>query len=821
MLRHYLIAALRNLARNKLYAAINIVGLAVGFAAALMIALFVRHETSYDAWLPNASSTYLLAMSATPTGGVPENMLETPADLPAQMKLDMPAIELIARMERQRLAVRHGDFEASERTVFWADPNIFALLQLPVFVGDLSTALDQPGSVVITRKMARKYFGKDDAIGETLELDRTNIVKVTAVLQDLPSNTNLDTEFIISGRSAFSDLTRLDTRADCPACFEDDVSTYVRLKPGAVIGVLQDAMPVFLERHKHAALALMATRQLRLSMSFVPLAALHTRPELAEYMKPAADPTILYAISGIGLLIILAASINFINLMTARAARRSVEIGIRKVSGARRRDLVVQFIGEAILYVLLGAILAVALVELLLPLLGVFLNATIIFDWWRQPALIAVIVGCVVVVGVLAGSYPAFLLSSFRPTSVLKSGSLSVTGAPPVRQILVVVQFTILIGLIVAMIVISHQTSYALNEGMRLNLDQRMELDTAASRTIPGSTCGQPFRDAVAALPGVKASACSGPFMNGFQDFHLEVITEKGTKIDAAYLPIDYGFFELYGLRPLAGRFFSREHPADAVPVDDNNQSVWQAPIIINETAVRAFGFTSAADSIGKSVTADGGRPGNHPSTIIGVVPDMALDTIHTAILPEIFFVDVKQLVVLFITLDGRNIPETLARIDRLWSEIGAPRPLRHTFMNEWVQRYYQDVIRQSRLVTAFAGVALFIAGLGLFGLSAFTAERRTKEIGIRKAMGANRFDIMKLLVWQFAKPVLWANLIAWPVAWYFMNRWLHGFAAHVELQLWIFAAATGIALAIALATVSAHAFRVASARPVAALRHE
>jgi putative ABC transport system permease protein len=821
MLRHYLIAALRNLGRNKLYAAINIVGLAVGFAAALMITLYVRHEASYDAWLPNADSTYLLTMRAIPAGGAPENMLETPADLPAQMQLDMPEIQALARMERQRVAVRHGDFEASERTAFWADPNIFTLLRLPVLAGDLSTALDQPGSVVITRKMARKYFGKDDPVGETLELDRTNIVKVTAVLRDLPSNTNLDTDFFISGRSTFSDLTRLDTRADCPTCFEDDVYTYIRLKPGANIATLQNAMPDFLERHKHAALALMATRQLTLSMSFIPLTALHTRPELAEYMKPAADPTILYAVSGIGLLIILAASINFINLMTARAARRSVEIGIRKVSGARRRDLIVQFIGEAILYVLLGAILAVALVELLMPNLSVFLNATIIFDWWRQPALIAVIVGCVVAVGVLAGWYPAFFLSSFRPTSVLKSGGASVAGPTQVRQMLVVVQFTILIGLIIATIVIYRQTHFALNEGMRLDLDQRMELDTASSRTIPGSTCGQPFKDKVAALPGVKASACSGPFMNGFQDFRLEVITEKGAKVDAAYLPIDYGFFELYGLRPVAGRFFSREHPADAVPVDDNDQSVWQAPIIINETAVHAFGLASAADAIGKSVTVNGGRPGNHPSTIIGVVPDMALDTIHAAILPEIFFVDDKQLVVLFITLGGHDIPETLARIDRLWSELGAPRPLRHTFMSVWVQRYYQDVIRQSQLVTAFAGVALFIAGLGLFGLSAFTAERRIKEIGIRKAMGANRFDIMKLLLWQFTKPVLYANLIAWPVAYLFMNRWLHGFAAHIELHIWIFAAATGIALAIALVTVSAHAFRVAAARPVTALRYE
>ncbi len=823
MLHSYLIVALRNLSRNKLYAGINIVGLAVGFAAAMLIALYVRHETSYDAWLPNSDRTYLFISSTTQPGGGIHNSWETPGDLPAMMKLDLPMIASIARLQRDKLAIRHGEIEAVERTNFWADPDIFSVLQLPALYGDLSTALSRPDSIVITRRMARKYFGKDNPIGETLEFDRKHTLTVTAVLKDFPSNTNLDTEFFSAGQSSYAELHDIDVRRDCETCFFEEVETYIRLKPGATVVSLEAAMPAFLERHKYAAIALAAAQGLRVTTSFVSLRDLHTRPELAAYLKPAADPAILFAVSSIGVLIVLVAGINFINLMTARATRRAVEVGVRKAAGAARRDLIAQFIGEAFIYVLLGTIVAAALVELLLPGLNAFIGAEIIFDWWRQPAMIAVIVGLVFVVALSAGAYPAFVMSSFSPSVVLKDGGLPAAGAFQIRQILVVFQFAILISLVVALFVVSRQTYYAQHEAMRLDLDQALIVDTSDSNYSGGTSCDKSFRDAVDALPGVKASACSRGWMsgNGFVDYKLNVITPNGTEVRTSYLPLDFGFFELYGLKPVAGRFFSREHPGDAVPDTDNDDAAFQSPIVVNQAAVRAFGFSSPIDAVGKAVTVDGGRARNHPSEIIGVVPDVTIDTIHTIISPEIYFVNPSSLNLLHLKLRGHDIPETLGEIDRLWAKLGVPRPLSRMFVNQWVQRYYQDVIRQSELFTAFAAVALFIAGLGLFGLSAFTAERRTKEIGIRKAMGANRFDIMKLLLWQFAKPVLWANLIAWPVAWYFMNRWLHGFAAHVELRLWIFIAATVIALMIALGTVSIHAFRVATARPVTSLRYE
>jgi putative ABC transport system permease protein len=764
----------------------------------------------------------LVTTSAQP-GGEVKKYRGAPGDVARAMALELPAIQSLARLARAKKPIRHGDIEGIERTFFWADPNVFELLQLPALHGDLSTALNQPDSVVITRKMARKYFGKDNPIGETLEVNRTIPLKVTAVLKDLPSNTNLDTEVIASGQSAASSLTYIDTHAPCSACFDADTEVYLRLKPGATIDGLIDPMLASLGVHRHSAVAYANAEGVRYGFELVPLRQLHTRPDLAAYLKPIANPTILYAMAAIGFLIVVAASINFINLMTARAGRRATEVGIRKVAGAGRRDLMSQFVGESTLYVTLSAILALAMAELALPSLEAFMNAQIEFDWWRRPALIATIAGLILSVGLLAGAYPAFVMSSFRPASVLKAGGLPVSGAIPLRQVLVVLQFAILIALTIATFVVSLQTDYARKDGMRLDTDQVLMADSIASYAdMPDKTsCGAAFRDAVTRLPGVLDAACSDGWTDGFQDSNFSAILEKGTVVQVSYFSVDFGFFEMYGVKPVAGRLFSRGHSSDAVFIDDRAQAVFQAPIVINETAVRAFGFPSAAEAIGKSVTFDWGRPQKGPSTIIGVVPDIALDAIHTVIAPQIYCVNLKDHGVLHVKLNGRDIPETLDAIQRLWAKLGPPVPLRLAFMNEWLQRYYLDVIRQSQLFTAFAGVALFIAGLGLFGLSAFTAERRTKEIGIRKAMGANRFDIMKLLLWQFAKPVLWANLIAWPVAWYLMNRWLHGFAAHVELRLWIFIAATAVALTIALATVSIHAFRVATARPVTALRYE
>jgi putative ABC transport system permease protein len=822
MLRHYLVAALRNLVRNKLYAGINIVGLAVGFAAAILIALYVRHEVSYDDWLPNSDRTYVLIESWTHTSGAVQKFRQTPDDLPAKMALDLPMIQSLTRMVRNKQPIRHGDTEAIEGGVFWADPNVFTVLQLPVLYGDLSTALDQPDSIVITRQMARKYFGKDNPIGETLELNRTTVLKVTAVLQDLPSNTNLDAEFIASGRNAVSFLTDFDTHPGCSSCLFANTEVYLRLKPGATVDELKNAMPAFLDRHKHAAMALHEAQGERFAYEFTQLRQLHTRSDIAGYTKPAADPATLSAMAGIGFLIVLAASINFINLMTARAARRATEVGIRKVAGADRRDLIAQFVGESVVYVALGVVLAMALVELLLPHLNAVMNVAIAFDWWRQRLLIAIMAGLILSIGLLAGFYPAFVMASFKPASVLKDGGLPPSGAVPLRQALVIVQFAILIGLIVATLVVTRQTDYALSNGMRMNMDQMLFLNVYGSASPDESTCKPAFKDAVARLPGVRAAACSDGWTTGFQDSWLGVITTKGSKITAADFSVGFGFLELYGMKPIAGRFFSQEHPSDAVWRDDKGETAFQAPIVINETAVKALGFLSAADAIGKSVTIEEGKPQKQPSEIVGVAPDVAVDAIHTVIMPQIYYVNLNYLYVLHVKLNGHDAPETLESIDRLWTQLGSPRALRRIFLNEFMQQYYLvDIIRQSQLFAAFSGVALFIAGLGLFGLSAFTAERRTKEIGIRKAMGASRLDIMKLLLWQFAKPVLYANLIAWPVAYYFMNRWLHGFAAHVELQVWIFVAAMGIALTIALATISVHAFRVAAARPVMALRYE
>lgn len=803
MFRNYLAAALRNLARDRLYAAITVIGLALGFAAALVIALFVRDELSYDRWIPLHERTFLLGASVTISGRAPDYVDLSPPFFAAPMKLDFPQIEAIGRLNESKASLRRGQIENNE-TLHWADPNIFDLLQLPAVAGDLRTALERADGIVLTRKMARKYFGRNDPIGEAIEVDREHRMTVTAVLEDLPSNTHLNLDIVASGLAAFSELTRLD--AQPVQGFGLCCLTYLRLAPGASGAELDHAIPDFVARHKFP----IDMPGFHPHLLLLPISDIHTAPGTIAVTKPRGHIETILALAAVGVLIVLISSINFVNLMTARAARRATEVGIRKVAGADRRDLVVQFVGEALIYIALGMVLALVLAQLLLPSLNAFLDRTIIFDWWRNGAYIGIILGFILMIGILAGIYPALVLSAFHPAAVIKSGMIQTSGSTTVRQVLVVLQFAMLIGLILATAVIYQQTQFALNQGMRLDRDQVYLIRT---------NCKDAFKDEVAALPGVRGVACSSGLALNFGEIVGPVRLPDGTSMQVARHPVDFGFFEFYGLRPVAGRFFSSDHPGDAIS-DDFNVPM-SAPVVLNETAARKFNFASPAAAVGGTISVEDMRDETRPSEIIGVVPDFSVDAIHNEVPPIVYILDQNRSGFLNVRLSGHEIPETLKSVDRIWGKTAAAGPIDRIFLDQHVQDLYRDVKQQSILFAIFAGIALFIACMGLFGLSAYTAARRTKEIGVRKAMGASSSDIARLLTGEFVKPVLWANLIAWPVSYYFMNRWLSGFAYHVALEPWVFLAAGTIALMIALLTVFAQSLVIARTRPVIALRYE
>jgi putative ABC transport system permease protein len=828
MFQNYLAAALRNLLRNRLYAAINILGLAVGFAGALFAALFVRHELTYNHWIPGYERTYTIVTTAAMVrGAAPVEWTFGYRDAAAWLKLDFREVEAAGRMRGQgTMMVRRGDIRAAEDAISAADVDFFSAVPIPAVAGDPRTALDRPDAVVLTRYMARKYFERDAPIGEIILLD-DHPMRVSAVIEDPPSNSAFPggglPQIYIPALASFSVLNQWDSQSFGPGT-EPGVmiwgGSYVRLKPDASVETLKRAFPEFVTRRMPVGVLG------EVKMRLLPIAALHP-PSLDNPQFIALHnrfQAMIAGVAGIGMLIAAAATINFVNAATARASRRAVEVGIRKVTGAMRRQLMVQFVGEAVVHAIFAMIVAVGLVSVLLPGVRAILDRDIAFDFWREPLLIVAVGVIALVVGVLAGAYPAFVLASFRPAAMLKVRSGNAAGSKSVRQGLVTLQFAILIGVGVVAGVISHQAYYAIHDSPRFDKDEVVLIRNG---------CLASLKNEVEKLVGVRQAAC-GDIRNNI-GYQTQVTGPDGIQHngDLLFRPTDYEFFALFGLESAAGRLFSRDQGEDEVDAGSSRNP----NIVINEAAARKLGFAAPIQAVGQNLTwrripiagdAVSKLPAL-PSRIVGVMRDFSTN-VTDPIAPSVYYVDAGMFLpteklpatTLNVKLTGADVPETLQAIDHLWNTLGAPaRPIRRQFADQMLEEVYRDLIQQAEVVTALAGMALFIAALGLFGLSAFTAERRTKEMGVRKALGATRADILSLLMWEFARPVIVANFIAWPAAYLFARNWLDGFTDRVDLQPWLFFAASILALAIAAITVAGHALVLARAQPALALRYE
>ncbi|HWY61408.1 MAG TPA: ABC transporter permease [Rhizomicrobium sp.] len=823
MFQHFLLAAWRNILANKLQSAIAVLGLAIGFTAAILIALYVRDEFSYDRFVPGYQDVYRVALTLNAPSIPPAENNMTEVWTAPLLRRQFPQIQYAARLARSfyQPLVKHDAIQASEQRFLWADPDFFKVFPLAAVAGDPATALDRPESLVVSRAMARKYFGRDDAVGQTLLVDGQPM-RITAVIADLPSNSHLLGDFFGAGISQASALKQLE-KMNGVGDFFFNTFTYIRLKPGVSPEPLEKALPQFFATQLPMQPTLRRTYgNASVAPYLVPLADIHlwrtttAQPSRGD-LKPVGDRQVIGAVALVGILIVLIAGINFVTLMTARAGRRAMEVGVRKSSGALRRQLIGQFLGEAMFHAAVAMVLAISFAEILLPPLNGFLRRGMAFNYLGDPALGLGIPAAMLAVGLLAGTYPAFVLSSFRPAQVLKGGLICGDGTKLVREGLVILQFVILTGLILGTITIYRQTDYALNEGMRVNKDQVL--------LAFGEPCTANFRDEVRALPGVKYAACSSSYILGLTQMRDAIIAGP-RRVDANSQPVDFGFFDVYDIKPLAGRLFDQKWPADDLQTREQAGS----NLVLNETAVRKLGFTSPQAAVGRSVMWRGApvfekkdRPAR-PATIIGVVPDFTFDSMRSRIDAAFFFVGPKVKYAsdaLNIKLTGTDISQTMKAIDAVWRRLGDGQPLTSVFVDRFMMRLYVDSILQGIGIAVCAGLALFIACLGLFALSAFTAEQRTKEIGVRKAMGATSANVALLLLWQFGKPVLWANLIAWPLAFWLMNRWLNGFAYHVAMPLWLFPAAGLGTLAIALITVAAQSWITARQKPVLALRYE
>jgi putative ABC transport system permease protein len=837
MLRNYLVTALRNLMRNKLYAGITILGLAVAFTAAILIGQFVRNELSYDHWMPGYQRVFKLTNTLVQPGQPPNTYDVGPAVLASQIKAGFSGAEAVTRIDEDfpPVKAKPSDTADTERAFAWVDPDFFKVLPMPALAGDLDTALQQPDTVVITRNMARKYFHRDRPIGETLMVQLKSqgaapgaqaalvwhVMRVTAVVRDLPFNTNLVAEVFASGRSAYSDLA---VRASRPPDYGDRGAafTFVRLKPGVSAAELEHALDV-VTRPEQALAAVYSPGSKWLFRS-VPLGDAHLTPvtQSAIIYRASGSRTIIYGIAGVGALIVLVAAINFVTLMTARAARRGVEVGVRKATGAQRSDLMAQFVGEALIQVTVAAVIATALAELLIKPFGAFLQIALPLDFLHDPALPAAVVVVALTVGLLAALYPALVLSSFRPAAVLKGGPIQgAGGSPAARASLVVVQFTVLVCLIATTATIYRQTQYALAQGLG-GADNKLLVAVVAP-------CNGPFQDEARKLPGVAGTACSSyaalNMPGGKSLVTVQVAGGRGSTF--ALAPVEFGFFELFGVKPLAGRTFRRDHGEDGVLADPNTAAM--PTVIINRTAARALGFSDPNAAIGKTLSWSHGRPSDDPakgpaplkpSRIIGVVGDMP-DSVRIAADPTFYVVHPLSSFFVTVRMTGKDIPGTVKALAETWKRTNAGQPYNSLALGQFRLGQYNDLVVQGTTVAFCAGLAVLIACLGLFALAAFTTERRTKEIGVRKVMGADTGQVVLLLLWQFTIPVLVATAIAIPLGMVAMSWWLGGFVYHAPLSAWIFVLAAAAGVAIAWCTVSWQSFSVARAKPAGALRYE
>jgi putative ABC transport system permease protein len=785
MFSNYLAAALRHLARSRFYATLSIAGLAVGICVVMLMLLVVRSEVGFNRVVHEADRVYVAVSTLKPKQHPADYNTGVSHTLAPALKLRFPEIASIARISAQSVFLEQGAVRARER-IYWADPAFFEVMPLPVIAGDLRRALERPDGIVLSRSVARKYFGRNDPLGATLQLDRDQTMTITAIIEDLPSGaTDLETGIFASGLLARSKLAQLDREPVDPNSFLIDCTTYLRLAPGASIETLRAAMPPI-------AAAQFSRRPpgLEYEIALLRIDEAHLFPGL----NPGGRSRVM-TLAGIGLLTLLVAAINFVNLSTARASRRAREIAVRKTAGASRAALIVQFLGETLLYVLLATCIGVALTELLLPWVNSFLQTGAAFDYLSDPALLGWLALGIVTLTVFAGLYPAFVLTAFHPATVLKGVFAQVSGTNFARQALVTLQFAVLIGMLAAAAIVYQQRSYALNDALRVATDQHVLVETQCTPDISSD---------IRKLPGVRSAGCTGEcLISGTCFDNIRMVDGSLTAFGTA--TAEAGVLESLGIEPIVGRL------PDPI--------VTATQVVINEQALRRFGFPSAQDAIGKLLPDSSTR--NPPREIVGVVPDFSMSSVERPVGPMVYSTSVRGSNLLDVQLTGQHVPEVLVALDKLKPRFNPNDVLKRYFLNDRIQDLYQAMLRMAQAFSVMAIIAVVLACLGLIGLSAAATDRRTKEIGIRKAMGAGDREIVGLLVWQFTKPVIWAAAIAWPVSAYLMSQWLNGYAYHVDLTLTPFVGATVVAAVLALLTVGVHSFSVARIKPVVALRYE
>jgi putative ABC transport system permease protein len=793
MIKNYLKIAFRNLWKHRAFSFINIMGLTVGMTAFFLIFLYVKFEVSYDSFHTKADRIYRIVTDLkTPTETL--NTSGPAWAVSPNIKPEFPEIEAEVRIDNASLLVRKDDIKFQEDNSLFADSSFFKIFDFKLLKGNPQTALKEKFSIILSETAAKKYFGTTDPVGQTVLLTEGGFsAKVTGIMQDIPENSQIKADMLVS----MTTLTQEFNKGLDGMWGNYGNRSYLLLKPNVNVKALQTKFPAFLEKFNGDE---MKQLQMYPTLILEPLKDVYLRS--TRDGSKTGNITNVYIFTIVAIFILLIACFNFVNLTTARSAERAKEVGIRKVAGALKGQLAAQFIGESIILCLIAFVLSFIFSAILLSSFNQLSGKIISHNIFSNPQYLLVLFGAAIGIGILAGIYPALVLSSFQPVTVLKGRFTTSIKGIILRKGLVVVQFTISIALIIATIVVYNQMNYMRSQDLGFNKDQKLIIDTH------GDSSKLAFKQAVSTLPGVLSTSMAGSVPGGGNPGAYSKIENVKGDMQIANLDlyfVDYDYIPQFKMKMLAGRAFSKDYGTDTTQA-----------MVVNEAAMKMFGYSSPEQIIGKKFD-QWGRNG----MIIGVVKDFHFRSLQEVIKPISMRIEPNGCDLVSISLSGNNIPATIAAIESKWKTMIPKRPFSYYFLDEFFDKQYRSEDRFGKLFLNFAILAIFISCLGLLGLASYSTMQRTKEIGVRKVLGASVANIVNLLSIDFLKLVIISFIIAAPLAWYFMYKWLQGFAYRIGIGWLVFVEAALTAIIIALITVSFQAIKAAVANPVKSLRTE
>ncbi|WP_439584612.1 ABC transporter permease [Dyadobacter bucti] len=800
MFKNYLKIALRNLLKHKTFSVINIAGVALGLACFLLLSLYVKDELSYDRHHENADRIYRLSRTFLSKDGTASLRLGHAAPpfgpLVAQ---DFPEVEEVVRLLETGALVQYGEKIFNEENMFAAENNLFKVFTFHVEQGNPQNALENPFSIMFSRPMAEKYFGKENPVGKIIRLDNQLDYTVTGVFEPLPAQSSFHPDFLVSFSTLNDD--RVYGAEGLRTNFgNNSFSTFLLLPKGYDPQKLVKAFPAFQNRRIEAKASTYSV------LDLMKLTDIHLHSHLDSEIEANGDIQYVYLFSAIAIFILIIACINYMNLATARSATRAKEVGMRKVIGAVRAQLVRQFLSESILMVVVSMLFAMIIVVLCLPYLNNFTQKTLTAKALLDPLFLSILACITLFTGVIAGSYPAFFMTSFQPVSVLKGKIASALKNGNLRQVLVVAQFSIAVVLIICTAVVYNQMRYVQNYKLGYSKDQIVLLRAAGDSATNYESIRQQLKENSNILEVGRSSRIpSGRLLDSWEAYVMKGDSMAPADISIKSLSVDEDFISTYQIKMAAGRNFSREFTTDKT-----------SGFILNETAVKLLGWKNPHDAIGSRF-----GYGEIRGQIIGVTKDYHFESLHQKVAPIVMFSQPGNMRWMSVHISGNNIKSAIGHMESVWKRQFPDVPFAYEFLDQRFGKLYAREQTQQLLFGIFAGIAIFISCMGLLGLSMFMAELRIKEIGVRKVLGASVTSLVIMLSNDFLKLVLIAIVIASPIAWYAMTNWLKDFAYHTQVNWWVFALAGVISIGIALLTISFQSIKAALMNPVKSLKSE